>query len=97
MPLYITLMNFTDQGIKSIKESPSRIDAARELLAGLGGELKAFYLTMGTYDAVAISEAPSDEIVAKFALIVGSGGNVRTLSMRAFDETAYREIIAGLP
>ena len=97
MPLYITLMNFTEQGIKNIKESPSRVDAAREMMAGLGAELKAFYLTMGNYDAVAISEAPSDEICAKIALVIGAGGNARTLTMRAFDEAAYRDIIAGLP
>ncbi|MDP6707354.1 MAG: GYD domain-containing protein [Alphaproteobacteria bacterium] len=96
MALYITLMNFTEQGIKNIKESPARVDAAREMMAGIGAELKAFYLTMGSYDAVAVTEAPSDEVAAKIALTVGAGGNARTLTMRAFDEAAYREIIAGL-
>ena len=97
MPLYITLMNFTDQGICNIKDSPNRVDAAKELMASVDGELKAFYLTMGSYDAVVISEAPSDEIVAKIALTIGSGGNARTVTMRAFDEGQYRDIIGSLP
>ena len=58
---YISLMNFTQQGIASIKEGPGRLDAGKETLKAFGSELKAFYLTMGRYDIVAISEAPDDE------------------------------------
>lgn len=96
MPTYISLMNFTEQGIKSIKDSPSRIDAARALVASHGGDFKAIYLTMGAYDAVAICELPDDEAAAKVALTVGGGGNVRTVTMRAFDEGEYRAMVAGL-
>ena len=96
MALYISLMNFTQQGIAGIKESPGRIDAAKALLAANGGEMKAFYLTMGSYDAVAVIDVPSDEVAAKVALTVGGGGNVRTQTLRAFDEAQYRDIVAGL-
>ncbi len=97
MPTYISLINYTDQGIRTVKDSPKRLDAAKKLLKDLGGELKAFYLTMGSYDIVAIAEAPSDEVIAKFALTVGSLGNVRTTTLKAFPEAEYRKIIQGLP
>src|SRR5436309_10128322 len=72
MATYITLLKYTEQGIKSIKESPSRLEKARQLLKSLGGELKSFYLVQGRFDAVVIAEAPNDEVVAKFALASGS-------------------------
>jgi uncharacterized protein with GYD domain len=62
-----------------------------------GSELKAFYLTMGRYDIVTISEAPDDATAAKVALTVGSAGNVTTETLRAFNEDEYREIVAALP
>jgi uncharacterized protein with GYD domain len=96
MATYITLVNFTDQGIRAIKEAPSRLDAAKELSKSLGGEFKAFYLTMGAYDVVTISEAPDDETAAKAALTVGSAGNVRTVTLRAFTEEDFRSIVGGI-
>ena len=68
MATYITLANYTDQGIRAIKEAPSRANAARELTKSFGGELKEIYLTMGAYDIIGISEAPDDETAAKFGL-----------------------------
>ncbi len=97
MPTYVTLINFTDQGIRNIKDSPKRLDAAKKMLKAMGGDLKQFYLTMGTYDIVVVAEAPNDEVVAKFALAVGSLGNVRTTTLKAFSEAEYRKVIAGLP
>ena len=97
MATYITLLKYTDQGIKTIKESPSRLEKARQLLKSLGGELKSFYLVQGRYDAIVIAEAPNDEVAAKFALASGSQGNVRTETTRAFTEEEYRRIISGLP
>jgi len=97
MATYITLLNYTAQGLKAIKESPSRLEKARQLLKSLGGELKSFYLAQGRYDAVVISEAPSDEVAAKFALTIGAQGNVRTETVRAFTEDEYRKIVSGLP
>ena len=66
-------------------------------LRSFGSELKAFYLTMGRYDIVAISEAPDDEAVAKVALAIGSAGNVTTETLRAFTEDDDRQIVAALP
>lgn len=97
MPTYVSLLNYTHQGIQNIKDSPKRLDAAKKLLKGMGGELKEFYLTMGAYDIVVVAEAPSDEVMAKFALAVGSAGNVRTTTLKAFTEAEYRKIIQGLP
>ena len=96
MATYITLANYTDQGIRAIKEAPSRVDAAKEVAKSFGGELKEFYLTMGAYDIVSISEAPDDETAAKIALTLGSAGNVRTITLRAFTEAEFGEIVAGI-
>ncbi|HLI13225.1 MAG TPA: GYD domain-containing protein [Alphaproteobacteria bacterium] len=96
MPTYIALVNYTDYGIRHIKESPKRVDQARALLKEMGGELKAFYMTMGSYDITAVYEAPDDAVAARFTLLLGSAGNVRTTTLKAFPETAYREIIASL-
>ncbi len=97
MPTYVTLLNWTDQGIRNVKESPARLDAAKAAFEGSGAKIKEFFLLMGQYDMVIISEAPSDEVVAKLALTVGSLGSARTVSMRAFAEDEYRKIIADLP
>ena len=97
MPMYISLMHFTEQGVRTIKDSPKRLEGGKKLLEDLGGEMKAFYLTMGPYDAVVILEAPNDEAVAKFALTLGAHGNVRTTHLRAFNEAEYRKIVAELP
>ena len=97
MATYITLISFTQKGIENIRESPSRLERAREAIRAAGGEMKAFYLTMGQYDGLVISEAPSDEAYSKTILALGSAGNVRTESLRAYTEDEYREIIASLP
>ena len=97
MATYIILINYTEQGIRNIKDSPSRLDAARQALNDMGGELKDAYLTMGAYDLIVVAEAPSDDVVARFALTVGSQGNVRTTTLRAFTEAEYRGIIQSLP
>jgi len=67
MPTYVTLMRFTDQGIRSIKESPARLEAAKKTFQAAGGEIKAFYLALGNYDAVLVSEGPNDETAARLA------------------------------
>ena len=97
MPTYISLLNFTQQGIEKIKESPARLDRARQAFQAMGADLKAFYLVMGRYDAVVISEAPNDEVVGKLMLMIGAQGNVRTETLRAFTEEEYRKLIAALP
>jgi uncharacterized protein with GYD domain len=97
MPTYLTLLRYTQQGIETMKESPTRLEAAKQSIRQLGGEIKAFYLVMGQYDAVVISEAPDDETATKFALATGARGFVRTETLRAYTEEEYRRIIAALP
>ena len=77
MATYITLVNYTQKGIEKIKESPNRLDAAKKAFQAMGAEMKAFYLVLGRYDIVLISEAPNDETVAKVALALGGAGAVR--------------------
>ena len=97
MPTYITLLHFTQKGIETIKEGPTRLDRAKQAFKAAGAEVKAFYLVTGQYDAVVIVEAPNDEVVARLALGNASMGNVRTETVRAFTEDEYRKIIASLP
>ncbi len=97
MGTYIGLINYTDQGIRNIKDSPKRAEAARKVIRDMGGDMTGLYLTMGTYDLVAILEAPSDEVIAKFVMSLGSQGNVRTTTLKAFTESEFGEIVAALP
>lgn len=94
---YIMLINYTDQGIRNIKDSPDRANAARELARSCGAEIKDLYLTMGGYDLVCTVDADSDEAIAKLTLALGSAGNVRTTTLRAFTEEEFKDIIASLP
>jgi Uncharacterized conserved protein len=96
MAQYIILINWTDQGIRNVKESPKRLDSGRAVAKKLGMELKDFYLTMGDYDMVGHMEAPNDEVVAKFVLGLATLGNVRTKTLKAFSENEYRKIIGSL-
>ncbi len=96
MTTYIMLGNWTDKGALHVKESPRRLDEAKKALQKMGGEFKSFYLTMGDYDIIAVYEAPDDAISARFCLQVGQLGNLRTQTLKAFPEAAYREIIASL-
>lgn len=96
MTTYIMLINWTEQGVKNVRESPKRLDAAKRQLSEMGGSFKEFYLTMGDCDMVAVVEAPDDAVMARFALGLGTAGNVRTRTLKAFPEAAYREIITSL-
>ncbi|MDI6754556.1 MAG: GYD domain-containing protein [Thermodesulfobacteriota bacterium] len=96
MPTYISLLRYTQKGMETVKEGPNRVEAAKKAFKAFGGELKQFYLVMGQYDAIVISEGPDDETAAKLALAIGSLGNIRTETMRAFTEDEFRKIIAGL-
>jgi uncharacterized protein with GYD domain len=93
---FLILMNWTDQGVRNVKESPKRLDAGREAAKKLGAEIKDFYMTMGDCDLVAHLEAPNDETVAKYILGLARGGNVRTRTLKAFSEEDYRKIIGSL-
>ncbi len=97
MATYINLLRFTQRGIENIKESPARVESARKTYEQLGAKVKDFYCVMGQYDAVLVAEAPDDETIAKIQLALGSLGNVRSETLRAFTEKEYRKIVADLP
>lgn len=97
MPLFILTINWTDQGIRAVKDAPKRAQASRELGKKLGVEMKQIYLTSGESDLLAIVETASGDNVAKFALALGSMGNVRTRTARAWTETEFTKFISELP
>jgi uncharacterized protein with GYD domain len=90
------LASWTEQGMRAVNESPRRLDTAKKQLRDMGGELKTFLMTMGDYDMVIIYEAPDDAVAARFTLMTAQAGNIRTRTMKAFPEQAYRELIASL-
>ena len=96
MPTFILTLNWTDQGIRAVKQAPKRGKAAKELAKKLGIEVKQTYLTSGEHDLLLIVETPSADNVAKFALATGSLGNVRTSTARAWSETEYHKLISEL-
>jgi len=97
MATYVSLVRFTDQGIRNLKDLPDRIASAEKLFERHGAKLSQLYLAMGRYDYVAIIEAPDDESVTKAALALGSLGNVRTETLRAYTRPEIGKIIGGLP
>ncbi|MEX1181106.1 MAG: GYD domain-containing protein [Cucumibacter sp.] len=96
MARYIVLMNWTEQGIKTVKDSPKRLKKAREMGKKYGVTIDEFYLTIGAHDMVVLMTARDDTGMAKFLLAQGMGGNIRTVSLKAFEESAYRKIMAGV-
>jgi uncharacterized protein with GYD domain len=97
MATYIILFQWTQQGIQTIKQSPTRLNVLKQIHESIGAELKGFYMTMGQYDGIIITEAPDHDTVAQITLMLTSRGNVRTESLRAFTEDEYRNLIAALP
>ena len=97
MPTFMMTMNFTDQGIRSIKEAPKRIHAARELAKTMGMEIKQIYLTTGSSDMVAFLETINGDNMPKFALALGARGNVHTSTVRGWTEAEFMEIVSDLP
>jgi uncharacterized protein with GYD domain len=97
MPIYISLMKFTDQGIKDIKEAPKRAEQLVQGLEAMGGKLLGLYFTMGEYDYVGIAEAPSDEVALTFLMTMGKAGNVKTTTLKAFKLEELKAIVNKLP
>jgi uncharacterized protein with GYD domain len=97
MPTFILSLNWTDQGIRGVKEAPKRSKAARDLAKKLGVEIKQVYLTSGENDLLLIVESASGDNVAKFALATGSLGNVRTKTARAWSESEFAKLLSELP
>lgn len=96
MPTYIVLAHFTDQGIRNIKDSPKREEAFRNLCDKVGARVKDVYRTMGRYDLVAIVEAPDDVTMSAILYSVGSLGNVRTETLRAFTRQEADQALAKM-
>jgi uncharacterized protein with GYD domain len=97
MPTYIAMLNWTQQGLQNIKQSPSRLDAARKGFESAGVKMKEFYMVTGQYDMVAVVDAPDDTAVAKAILAASSQGSITSQTCRAFTEEEYRKIISALP
>ena len=92
MPAYVVLVNWTEHGIKNVKETIERTDEGTELAKKHGAEFKQAYWTVGPYDMVAVFESPDDETLSAHLLEICSSGNVRTTTMRAYD----REEMSGI-
>ena len=92
MATFLTLINWTDQGIHNIGDSPKRLDAAKKVAKKFGCTFKKSYMTVGAYDMACLIDAPDSASVAKLALSIAKGGNVRTTTLRAFSEETYRAI-----
>ncbi len=96
MATYIVLTNFTDQGVRTAKETGKRSDAVKEQAKKFGVTVKEFFWTLGSYDVVGIFEAPDDASMTAFGLTIASGGNVRTQTMRAFSREEMNGVLAKL-
>ena len=97
MPTFICSLSWTEQGIRAIKDAPKRAQAARDLAKKVGVEIKEVYLTSGNDDLLVIVDAPNGDNVAKFALALGSQGNVRTRTARAWPQAEFIKLISELP
>ncbi|KAB1140374.1 GYD domain-containing protein [Streptomyces luteolifulvus] len=94
MPTYVTLLNWTDQGIRQYKDTAQRAEAFAAAAQNLGVTLSNLYWTVGSYDLVAVVEAPDDETATAALLQLGGAGNVRSTTLRAFGREEIDRIIA---
>lgn len=92
MAINVSLVNFTDQGIRNIKESPARVKAFRDLCKKHGVNVRDMYWTLGQYDMVVITEGP-EEALSTVMLSVAKLGNVRTQSLRAMDAETWQRVL----
>ena len=96
MPRYVVLVNWTEQGIRNVKETLQRTDSGGDLAEKHGLKLEQAYWTVGPYDMLTIFEAPNDEALSAHLLEIGSLGNVRTTTLRAYSEEKMSEILQRL-
>ena len=97
MMTFILSLNWTDQGVRGVKDAPKRAQASRDLAKKVGVEIKQIYLTSGDADLVFIIDAPNGDNVAKFALALGMLGNLRTRTARAWPEAEFLKLVSELP
>ncbi len=96
MATFVVLLNFTDQGIRNVKDSPERLNAFRAMAEEMGVSIKSVYYTVGNYDIVTVVEGP-DEAVTAALLKVGSLGNVRSQTLRGFSPDEMKQMISKMP
>jgi len=97
MATYVSLLNFTDQGIRNIKNTSQRASQVAEMAKSFGCEMTSIYWTLGEYDLVATVTAPDDQSLCAFGLAIGAAGNVHTQTLRAFTKEELGAILAKLP
>ena len=97
MAIYVVLINFSDQGIRTVKQIPERIKSGIAVAEKLGIKVKDAYWTVGAYDSVLVADAPNGEAITAFALGIGTQGNVRTQTLRAFSPDEMNNILAKIP
>lgn len=97
MAKYVTLYSFTDQGMRAVKESPDRVRAATKVAEDVGMKVLGVYYTQGPYDLVVVSEGDDEKVATAFALGTASQGNVRSVTMRAWDPGEFEEIVGLMP
>ena len=97
MPKYVVLCNYTEQGIRHVKDGPQRVRGISSAFDAAGAKVEAWYLTMGAYDIVAVLDIPDDETAARLLLAMGAQGNVRSQTLRAFPLEEFEQIVAKLP
>jgi uncharacterized protein with GYD domain len=96
MPKYVILLNWTEQGVKNAKDTVDRYQAAKRLVESKGGGFDAIFWTVGPYDLVAVTDVPDEQTAAAINLQLAASGNLRTTTMRAFDEDEMKGIIARM-
>ena len=94
MPRYVILVDWTEQGVRSVKETTQRAEHVKQMVAQMGGRMEALYWTQGRHDLVGVMEAPDEETAAAVGLRVGMQGAVRTETLRAFDAEEMGRILA---
>ena len=97
MAKYVTLYQFTDQGIRNVKDSPARLKTAIQKAEGMGMKMIGAYYTQGPYDLIAISESADEKVATAFALATAAQGNVRSTTMRAYDPDEFQAIVKLMP
>lgn len=97
MPTYVVLAAFTDQGIRTVKDSAQRASQAAEMAKAFGCEMKQIYWTLGQYDIVTIVEAADESSFMAFGLPLGSAGNIRSQTLRAFNKDEFSTMLGRLP
>jgi len=95
MPTFVTLVSFTDQGIKNVKDSPDRLDKFKQMAEKMGLKVKDVYYTVGAYDIVTITEGTGEALTAAL-LKVGAMGNIRTQTMRGFSPDEFKKILTNV-